>query len=145
MREERRMAEHVYRPQSSSIVPNKPVDDSIPVSGGPTVATASSGGGSTPAATGGVSKIHGFTQSGKPTETVESRWKRPLHKNGTGATHVRTFTGNLSQQGLEYLDKHINEWLDSHPDAEVKFATLQVGNMPTATGREPALIAQVWI
>jgi hypothetical protein len=136
------MAEHVYRPQSSS-TPSKPVDDSIPMSGGPTLGTvAPAGSGAAPA---GASKIHGFTQGGKPPETVESRWKRPLHKNGTGATHVRTFTGNLSQQGLEYLDKHINEWLDSHPDAEVKFATLQVGNMPTATGREPALIAQVWI
>jgi hypothetical protein len=138
------MAEHVYRPQSSSIMPNKTEDDSIPVSGGPMVGTVAPAAGSAPAPSGG-SKIHGFTQSGKPAETVESRWKRPLHKNGTGATHVRTFTGNLSQQGLEYLDKHINEWLDSHPDAEVKFATLQVGNMPTATGREPALIAQVWI
>ena len=58
---------------------------------------------------------------------------------------MRTFFGSLSQQGLEFIDRHINEWLDTHPDAEVKFATLQVGDMPTATGREPALIAQVWI
>ena len=89
-------------------------------------------------------KIHGFASS-KPVDSEESKWKRPLQKSGTGATHVRTFSGSLTQHGLEFMDRHINEWLDSHPDAEVKFASLQVGDMPTATGREPALIAQVWI
>ena len=95
-----------------------------------------------PAPQQGASKIQQF---GQKHESVESRWKRPLNKDGSGATHVRTFFGSLSQQGLEFIDRHINEWLDTHPDAEVKFATLQVGDMPTATGREPALIAQVWI
>lgn len=130
------MAEFVYRPQNSTIVPpaasppaGSASSSATPVAGVPTTAPT-------------ASKIQSLN---KPHEAVESRWKRPLNKNGTGASHVRTFCGAVSQQGLEYLDRHINEWLDTHPDAEVKFATLVVGDMPTATGREPAIIAQVWI
>ncbi len=80
-----------------------------------------------------------------PTEAIESRWKRPLHANGTGATHVRTFTGKMNSAGLEYMDKHINDWLDTHPQAEVKFATMSVGEFTTALGKEQTIIVQVWI
>ncbi len=132
------MAEHVYRPQHSQLVPNTGAPPATPAT---TPVPSASGSGVPPV--GVESKIRSLSSA--KVETVESRWKRPLNKDGAGATHVRTFVGSLSQQGLEYLDRHINEWLDTHPDAEVKFATLQVGDMPTATGREPALIAQVWI
>lgn len=128
------MAEHVFRPQSSSISP-APASPANP----PAAAVAPP-----PMAEETKPKIHGFGHA-KAMDSVESKWKRPLQKSGTGATHVRTFSGSLTQHGLEFLDRHINEWLDTHPDAEVKFASLQVGDMPTATGREPALIAQVWI
>lgn len=136
------MAEFVYRPQNSTIVPPAgaaPAASPQATSPAPPASPAPTSSVSHAAP---VSKIQSF---GKPHEAVESRWKRPLNKTGNGATHVRTFSGALSQQGLEYIDRHINEWLDTHPDAEVKFATLMVGDMPTATGREPALIAQVWI
>ena len=159
------MAEHVYRPQHSHLIPpasggpagGSPGGGSA---GGPAVATVAPTSGAIPvtpgqASTPGVvvtpagSGVGGggspkIQQFGTKHESIESKWQRPVAKTG-GATHVRTFFGSLSQQGLEYLDRHINEWLDQHPDAEVKFATLQVGDMPTATGREPALIAQVWI
>lgn len=82
---------------------------------------------------------------GNTTENIESRWKRPLHANGTGATHVRTFTGKLNAAGLEYMDKHINDWLDSHPQAEVKFASMSVGEFSTSLGKEQTIIVQVWI
>ncbi|XVJ57890.1 MAG: hypothetical protein HEQ23_00255 [Tepidisphaera sp.] len=134
------MAEHVYRPQSSAASTPSQSSGLPPIGVAPPPAPASGG----HAVEEVKPKIHGFA-SGRPTESVESRWKRPLQKSGTGATHVRTFSGSLTAHGLEYLDRHINEWLDAHPEAEVKFATLQVGDMPTATGREPALIAQVWI
>ncbi len=126
------MSEHVYRPQSSQT----PVAPPVSVVTAPALAP--------PTHAEHHSKIHGFSGT-KMGDSGESKWKRSLNKNGAGATHVRTFTGSLSAQGLEYMDQHINEWLDSHPDAEVKFAQLQIGNMPTATGREPAMIAQVWI
>ena len=51
--------------------------------------------------------------------SIESSWKRPLNKEGRCATHVRTFTAKMNASGLEHLDRHINEWLDNHPDAEV--------------------------
>ncbi len=78
-------------------------------------------------------------------EAIESKWKRPLHADGSGATHVRTFTGKLSAAGLEYMDKFINEWLDNHPSAEVKFATMTQGQFSTPLGKEDTLIVQVWI
>lgn len=91
----------------------------------------------------GLSKIKFNT--GTVSEAVEARWKRPLHANGTGATHCKTFTGKLTPSGLEWLDKHINEWLDQHPEAEVKFATTTIGVMDTTTGKETAIVVQVWI
>ena len=86
-----------------------------------------------------------FAAGSNTTEQIESRWKRPLQKTGTGATHVRTFTGKLTQQGMEHIDKHINEWLDNHQDAEVKFSTMQVGEMSTSLGKESMLVIMVWI
>lgn len=78
-------------------------------------------------------------------EQIESRWKRPLQKTGTGATHLRTFTAKLTPSSLEYLDKHINDWLDNHMDAEVKFACTVVGEVATSMGKEATLVVQVWI
>lgn len=78
-------------------------------------------------------------------EPIEARWKRPLNKTGTGATHVRTFTAKLSPGSLEYLDRHINDWLDAHPDCEVKFSTVQIGDVATSMGKEATLVVQVWI
>lgn len=88
-------------------------------------------------------KIHGFGSHGL--EHSEPTWKRQLNKSGSGATHVRTFQGKLTAQGLEFLDKHVNDWLDAHPEAEVKFSTTQVGEVATATGKEQIMIVQIWI
>jgi hypothetical protein len=70
-------------------------------------------------------------------------WKRQPHKTGTGAIRVKTFHGKYSEQGVEYLDNAINEWLDANPDVEVKFVT------PTVTTfegkiRENALVLNLW-
>src|SRR5207237_8693459 len=54
-------------------------------------------------------------------------WQRQPKATGTGAIRVRSFHGKLSEQGLEYLDDTINEWLDAHPDVEVKFVTSNIG------------------
>jgi hypothetical protein len=86
-----------------------------------------------------------FTGNSAGSEQIESRWKRPLQKTGTGATHVRTFTAKLTPSSLEYLDKFVNDWLDNHPDAEVKFANMVVGEVATSMGKEPTLVVQVWI
>jgi hypothetical protein len=73
----------------------------------------------------------------------KDRYKREVNKTGTGAVRMRSFHGRLSAQGLEYLDNQINEWLDSHPEVEVKFVTSNVGTFEGKM-REPALILNVW-
>jgi hypothetical protein len=71
------------------------------------------------------------------------KWKRNTVKTGTGATRVRSFHGKYSEQGLEYLDNAINEWLDNHEDVEVKFVTSTVMTFEGKI-REPALVLNVW-
>ena len=70
-------------------------------------------------------------------------WKRVPVKTGTGACRVRSFHGKYSEQGLEYLDNAVNEWLDSHPEVEVKFVTSTVMTFEGKI-REPALVLNVW-
>jgi len=70
-------------------------------------------------------------------------WKRTPHMPGHGAVRVRTFHGKLSDQGMEYLDNAINDWLDEHPDVEVKFVTSTVGTFEGKI-REPALVLNPW-
>jgi hypothetical protein len=78
-------------------------------------------------------------------ETVRQShdWKRKPSANGTGASHVRTFHGKYSDQGLEYLDNAINDWLEVHPEVEVKFVTSTVGVFEGKI-REPALVLNLW-
>ena len=73
----------------------------------------------------------------------QHQWKRQLIKTGTGACRVRSFHGKYSEQGLEYLDNAINEWLDNHPEIEVKFVTSTVMTFEGKI-REPALVLNVW-
>ena len=74
----------------------------------------------------------------------ESKWIRPTNKTNTGATHVRSFHCKLNQESLAYLDDQINEWLDTHPDYEVKFVTTSVGEW-TSKQKEPHMIVQLWV
>jgi len=70
-------------------------------------------------------------------------WKRKTTNDGKGACRMKSFHGKYSDQGLEYLDDCVNEWLDAHPDVEVKFVTSTVGVFEGKT-REPALVLNVW-
>ncbi len=70
-------------------------------------------------------------------------WKRQPTKNGTGAIRVKSFHGKYSEQGLEYLDNAVNEWLDANPDVEVKFVTPTVMTFEGKI-REPALVLNLW-
>jgi hypothetical protein len=90
-------------------------------------------------------KISFTSGGGGAAGEIEARWKRPLQKTGQGATHVRTFTAKLTPASIEYMDKHINDWLDAHMEAEVKFATMVVGDVATSMGKEATLVVQVWI
>jgi len=45
---------------------------------------------------------------------------------------------------LKYLDEQINEWLDGHPEYEVKTVTTSIG-LWTGKLKEPNLIVNVWV
>ena len=84
-----------------------------------------------------------FTGSPPPTRWLSTAYKRPMHYNKTGAVRMRTFHCRLSEQGVEYLDQLINDWLEQHPDIEVKFVTSTIG-MWDGKLKEPTLILNVW-
>ncbi len=73
----------------------------------------------------------------------KDEYKRTAYADGKGACRVRSFHGRLSAQGLEYMDNQINEWLDAHPEVEVKFVTSSVGTFEGKI-REPALVLNMW-
>ena len=87
------------------------------------------------------SKIHAFSVLG--VSQKEHDWKRQTINSAKGPCRVRSFHGRLSEQGLEYLDHAINEWLDRHPDVDVKMVTSTVGQFDGKI-KEPALILNVW-
>lgn len=88
-------------------------------------------------------KIRAFEQriSGKH---EDKGWNRTPNVSGHGAIHVRSFHCKLNSESLEFLDQQINEWLDAHPQYEVKFVTTGVGDW-VGKVKEPNLIVQVWV
>src|SRR5439155_12354070 len=70
-------------------------------------------------------------------------WKRKPTVTGNGAVRVRSFHGKLSDQGMQYIDEAINDWLDNHPEVEVKFVTSTIGQFEGKI-REPALVMKLW-
>ncbi|MBL4591927.1 MAG: hypothetical protein JKY96_08210 [Phycisphaerales bacterium] len=63
---------------------------------------------------------------------------------GTGAIHCKSFHCKLTGDSLEFLDQQINEWLDKHPQYEVKMVTTSIGTW-TGKSKEPNLIINVWV
>ncbi len=90
----------------------------------------------------GKPKIQSF---GGPGGSHEDEWQRSPHATGHGAIHVKTFHASLQDNALEFMDRQINEWLDAHPEYEVKFATTTIGELKKKTGNEPALFVNVWV
>jgi len=73
-----------------------------------------------------------------------TRFKRPTHVTGTGACRIRSFHGRLSDDGLAFMDDKINEWLDNHPEFEVKFVNCIVGPLEGKVTGEQGLIVTIW-
>jgi hypothetical protein len=96
-----------------------------------------------PAAESAASKIRAFSQS-MATAHASDGWSRKPFQNKTGAMHVKSFHCKLTGESLEFLDKQINDWLDAHPDFEIKMVTGTVGEW-TGKLREPNLILQIWV
>ncbi len=97
-----------------------------------------------------VAEAVGQTMAGKKITAFEKekrhedKWSRTPNTTGQGAIHVRTFHGKLTEDALTYMDQCINEWLDAHPQYEVKFVNSTVGIL-TGKLKEPNLICQVWV
>jgi hypothetical protein len=89
------------------------------------------------------SKIQAFNQ-GLGGKKHSENWKRKTNVNGTGATHVKSFHCKLNAESVEYMDQQINQWLDEHPDYEVKFISSAIGEW-TGKIKEPAMVVNVWV
>jgi len=89
------------------------------------------------------SKIRTFQQNlgGK---RHEDSWQRTPNVTGSGAIHMKSFHCKLTGDSLTFLDQQINEWLDDHPQYEVKMVTTSVGDW-TGKMKEPNLIVNVWV
>jgi hypothetical protein len=70
-------------------------------------------------------------------------YKRKPHADGKGACRVKTFHAKYSEQGLEHLDDMVNDWLEAHPEVEVKFCNTTV-HVFEGKIREPALVLNMW-
>jgi len=110
------------------------LDDTLPLDLGSDLGDASSS---------GQSKIQTFTQK-LNADLHEDKWNRTPNSNGTGAIHVKSFHCKLTGDSLEFLDQQINEWLDDHPQYEVKFVTSSIGTW-TGKLKEPNMIINVWV
>jgi hypothetical protein len=75
----------------------------------------------------------------------EDKWNRSPNVTGQGAIHVRSFHCKLSDDSLGYLDQQVNEWLDAHPQYEVKFVSTSIGEWAGKLGKEPHIVVQVWV
>lgn len=74
----------------------------------------------------------------------EDHWNRSPNVTGTGAIHVKTFFAKLRPDAIDNMDNNINEWLDAHPEYEVKLVTTTVGELVGKT-KELALFVNVWV
>ncbi len=88
-----------------------------------------------------ASKIRTFAEN---KQVYHHKWERKTTKTGNGATHVKTFVCKLRLDAMDHLDDMINEWLDAHPDCEVKFVTTTTGELKGKI-TEPALFVNIWV
>ena len=86
-------------------------------------------------------RIHAL---GERTRQPEKAWQRQPNVTGQGATHVKTFVAKLRLDAIEHMDQQVNDWLEQHPDYEVKFATAAVGPL-VGKLTEEALFLSVWV
>ncbi|MEQ8770719.1 MAG: hypothetical protein RIB60_09450 [Phycisphaerales bacterium] len=108
----------------------------------PGIASKAAAEGPTDASSAGGSKIRMFEQA--LGSKHEDNWSRTPNVTGAGAIHVKSFHCKLTGDSLNFLDQQINEWLDAHPQYEVKMVTTSIGTW-TGKLKEPNLIVNVWV
>ncbi len=93
--------------------------------------------------TAGSREIRTFGST-KKKDDQDSKYSRPLNVTGTGGVRCKTFVAKLRLDAIEHLDHQMNDWLDAHPNYEVKYVTTVVGEL-TGKIKEPALFMTVFI
>jgi hypothetical protein len=89
------------------------------------------------------SPVEGRIKLVVPGTVPEIVYKRQPVVTGKGACRVRSFHCRLNDDATRRLDEKINEWLDNHPEIEVKFAVTTVGEWGDKS-HEPAMMINVW-
>lgn len=89
-------------------------------------------------------KIQAFSQGLSGHRKGEDNWKRQTTVTGNGATHVKSFHCKLAEESLAFLDQQINDWLEAHPQYEVKFVTTAIGDWQGKI-KEPQMVVQLWL
>lgn len=74
----------------------------------------------------------------------DDHWDRTPNVTGKGAIHCRTFFAKLRPDSIEHMDEEINQWLDLHPEYEVKMVNSSVGQL-VGKMKEDALFVTVWV
>ncbi len=85
--------------------------------------------------------VHAFG-SGIGKEEKRQDFKRPLNVTGQGATRCRIFHSKIADASLKYMQKQINEWIDSD-QIEAKHVGHVIGVMEGKIA-EPNMIVMVW-
>lgn len=89
-----------------------------------------------------ASKIQVFGQAIRKPHS--DHWNRTPNTTGSGAIHVKTFVAKLRLDAIDNLDEQVNEWLDAHPEYEVKFVSSSVGKLVGKIS-EDAMFMSVWV
>jgi len=89
-----------------------------------------------------ASKIQVFGQAIRKPHS--DHWARTPNITGKGAIHLKTFVAKLRLDAIDNLDEQVNEWLDAHPEYEVKFATTSVGKLVGKIS-EDAIFMNIWV
>jgi hypothetical protein len=118
---------------SMPVIGHKPTDDDL--------AALEIIGDDAPGSADAPSKIKSFGV--KSSVAGKHEYTRKPAMTGRGACRVRSFHSRLSDEGLAFMDDKINEWLDRHPEIEIKFVTTTTGVFEGKI-REPALVVNVW-
>ena len=69
----------------------------------------------------------GASVTGGPEDKTAEFKRTPLPPTQPAATRCRVFHSKLNDAAMEFMTDHINDWADSHPDVNIKFATSTVG------------------
>jgi DNA-directed RNA polymerase subunit M/transcription elongation factor TFIIS len=73
----------------------------------------------------------------------EARRGGAQRADGRGATRCRIFHAKLNDGALKFMQEQINDWIDQHPEVEIKHASTQVG-VVEGKSAEPHLIITVF-